>query len=290
MKVSTGYPHFWLSPLLAIPTLQHRHHSLNKIHSMSSKDGPVDRFKYTTISHQGLRYCNPFAAVKVENIIELLDLPSKGHVLDIGTGKAELLIRLIVRLIERYDVEALGVDISSPFLQEAREQAALRVPPNRFALLEEDATALSGTPESFDLASCLGACHIFGGLLGTLNKLSQFVRSGGYILIGEGYWKQKPDAAYLHALQTTPDELMTHANNSGAGADLGLTPLYAAVCNDDEWDRYEWLHLRNIERYARERPDDPDVPALLERIRFWRDSYLRWGRDTLGFGLYLFQK
>ena len=246
----------------------------------------MDRFKYSTVSHRGLRYCNPFPAVKVEHILELLDLPSGGHVLDIGTGKAELLIRLI----ERYDVEALDIDVSSPFLQEAREQAALRVPPNRFALLEEDATAFSGTPESFDLASCLGACHVFGGLLGTLNKLAQSVRPGGYILIGEGYWKQEPDSAYLQALHTTPDELMTHADTVGTGAALGLIPLYAAVCNDDEWDRYEWLHLHNIERYAREMPDDPDVPALLERIRAWRDSYLRWGRDTLGFGLYLFQK
>jgi cyclopropane fatty-acyl-phospholipid synthase-like methyltransferase len=134
----------------------------------------LDRFKYSTISHQGLRYCNPFSATKVEHIIELLDLSGGSHVLDIGTGKAELPIRLI----KRYDVEALGIDISSPFLQEAREQAALRVPLKRFTLLEEDATAFSGTPETFDQASCLGACHIFGGFRGTLIKLAQFVRPG----------------------------------------------------------------------------------------------------------------
>jgi len=29
---------------------------------------------------------------------------------------------------------------------------------------------------------------------------------------------------------------------------------------------------------------------MLERIRRWRDGYLRWGRDTLGFGLYLFYR
>jgi hypothetical protein len=37
-------------------------------------------------------------------------------------------------------------------------------------------------------------------------------------------------------------------------------------------------------------PDDPDRDAMLKRIRNWRDAYLRWGRSTLGFGLYLFQK
>jgi hypothetical protein len=48
--------------------------------------------------------------------------------------------------------------------------------------------------------------------------------------------------------------------------------------------------LRNIELYAGKHSEDPDVPELLKRIRAWRDTYVRWGRDTLGFGLYLFQK
>lgn len=246
----------------------------------------MNRFKYSAISHKGLRYCNPFSAAKIEDIIELLDLPHAGRVLDIGTGKAELPIRLI----ERFHVEALGIDRSSPFLQEAHEQIVLRVPQNSFMLLEEDATSFNGEPETFDLASCLGACEIFGGFQKTLRQLASFVRPGGYILMGDGYWKQEPAPAYLEAMEASRAEQLTHAENVAAGIELGLTPLYASVSSDDEWDRYEWLHLRNIELYAREMPDDPDVPALLERIRSWRDIYLRWGRDTLGFALYLFQK
>ena len=49
-------------------------------------------------------------------------------------------------------------------------------------------------------------------------------------------------------------------------------------------------YSRSIERYAGEQPDDPDVPEMLKRSRRWRDSYLRWGRDTLGFGVYLFHR
>jgi hypothetical protein len=29
---------------------------------------------------------------------------------------------------------------------------------------------------------------------------------------------------------------------------------------------------------------------MLKRIRRWRDAYLRWGRDTLGFAVYLFYR
>ena len=65
--------------------------------------------------------------------------------------------------------------------------------------------------------------------------------------------------------------------------------MRAAVSSDDDWDRYEWLHCRAVEVYCKEHPDDPDSPAMLERIRGWRDLYLKWGRDTLGFGVYLFR-
>ena len=41
--------------------------------------------------------------------------------------------------------------------------------------------------------------------------------------------------------------------------------------------------------HVRANPHDPDAQAMLERIRPWREAYLRWGRDTLGFGLYLFR-
>ena len=34
----------------------------------------------------------------------------------------------------------------------------------------------------------------------------------------------------------------------------------------------------------------PMSAAMLERIRRWRDAYLRWGRDTLGFAVYLFYR
>lgn len=108
------------------------------------------------------------------------------------------------------------------------------------------------------------------------------------MLLGDGYWKQEPAAEYLAALETTRDELQTHAGNVAVGVSLGLVPMYASVCNEDEWDRFEWLHM--YERYAYRKPDDPGRPALIKRLYDWRDIYLRWGRDTLGFGLYLFHK
>jgi ubiquinone/menaquinone biosynthesis C-methylase UbiE len=223
---------------------------------------------------------------KMEEMIEVLDLAPVARVLDIGSGKSELLIRLV----ERYGAQATGVDRSSQFFQEAREQAARRLPAGKLELLEMDIHDLGEQASSFDLAICIGASEVFGGYRGTLRRLAEFVKSGGLVLVGDGYWKCEPDPTYLEALGESREVFMEHAGNVAVGVELGLVPMYVLVASDDDWDRYEWLHLRAIERYAREQPNDPDVPALLERIRGWRDLYLRWGRDTLGFGLYLFQK
>ena len=89
-------------------------------------------------------------------------------------------------------------------------------------------------------------------------------------------------------LEATREHHATHADNVAAGLDEGLLPLYAAVSSEDDWDHYEGLYARAIELYALAYPDDPDTPAMLARSRTWRDAYLRWGRDTLGFALYLF--
>jgi hypothetical protein len=64
----------------------------------------------------------------------------------------------------------------------------------------------------------------------------------------------------------------------------------AWVSSSEDWDRYETLQWRAAARYAATRPGDPDVPELLERVARARHEYLAWGRDTLGWALYLFRR
>lgn len=36
-------------------------------------------------------------------------------------------------------------------------------------------------------------------------------------------------------------------------------------------------------------PDDQDVESVLKRVREGKRAYLRWGRETLGWAIYLFK-
>ncbi len=67
-------------------------------------------------------------------------------------------------------------------------------------------------------------------------------------------------------------------------------PLYATTSNEDEWDDFEWSHRRAIEAEYQAHPVDSDLAAKVNSSRAWRDGYLKWGRTTMGFGFYIFQK
>jgi precorrin-6B methylase 2 len=243
--------------------------------------------KFSVIAHGNHEICNPISKEKLRVTLDRIPFSNGEKVLDIGAGKCGVLIDLI----ERHNVVGTAIEIEEDFIKAARENAGQRIDPGRLRIANDDAKKVIGDlDEVFDAAICLGATHALGSYRLTLEKMSEVVKTGGYLLVGEGYWKREPEATYLEALGATKEELLTHHENIEVGEDLGLIPMWAHVTSEDEWDAYEWLYSSSMETYCLENPDDPDVTAMRDRIRKWRSTYLRWGRDTLGFGLYLFYK
>jgi SAM-dependent methyltransferase len=244
----------------------------------------MNPYKFSAIAHRHHAFCNPIAPAKIDRILERLPLDAEARALDLGCGRGELALRLI----ERLGCHVTAIDLSAPMLEAARARAQEADVLDRVHFIEADIAEIKLEPESVDLAAMLGGGGIGGGIEGICRRLAGWTRRGGYVLIGEGYWQKAPSADYLAHLEATEDEFRDHRGNVQAGIDADLVPLFASVASSDDWDEYEWKYSASIERYALETPDDTDVPAMLARIRRWRDGYLRWGRDTLGFGLYLF--
>src|SRR5262245_3436113 len=115
----------------------------------------MDRHRFSSIGHSDHVYCSPLDSSRVDQLLDLLDLPSSARVIDVGCGKAELLIRLV----ERYGVSATGVDISPYFMADARRYAAARIPDGRLDLHEMDATQYAVDPGSLDMAVSLGSAY-----------------------------------------------------------------------------------------------------------------------------------
>jgi SAM-dependent methyltransferase len=253
---------------------------------MAASETPMSPHKFSAIAHRDHDYCNPIAATKIERLLDLMSLDGASLALDLGCGRGELALRII----ERFGSTVLAVDRSPFMLDAARERAEWTGALAKLQLDDSDIRAFRADPETFHLSVMMGAGGIDGGIAGVCRALAGWTKPDGYVLIGEGYWKRKPAPEYLALLGGAASQFVDHRGNVQAGVAAGLIPLHAAVASDDEWDEYEWKYSRAIERYAAEQPDDPDVPSMLERVRRWRDGYLRWGRDTLGFGVYLFYR
>lgn len=232
----------------------------------------------------------PVSEAKMAQVIDSLDLRSGQRVLDVGCGCGEVLIRLC----ERFQIQGIGIDTSPDHIAEAKRRVEGRVTESAVRFVEADAQSFPVDSESLDLAICVGSSHAFG--LGSeayrqaVKQMISIVAPGRLVLVADGYMKQPASPEYRELLgDSMPDE-MTHAANVATGKELGLIPLAAWAANEDEWDDFEWTYQRIVERNFEKRPDDEKVKAKLVQRREWMDAYLKWGRDTLGFGVYLFKR
>ena len=113
---------------------------------------------------------------------------------------------------------------------------------------------------------------------------------GGLVLVAEPYWRAPPNPDYLASQELRAEEFGSHASKVTDGVTEGLISLFARATEATEWDRYEGLQWHAGEKWARENPSDPDRVEFLRKVRENRNAFLRWGRDAMGDGLYLFRK
>jgi len=247
----------------------------------------MDQWKFFDITHREHVLCNPMSVEKLEELVGLLRLVPGTQVLEIATGKGEF----IIRLAERYGIQGTGVDLSPYCVSDARQKHQQRVPAAQLRFLEMDGADYEpDEPEGFGLVACVGASWIYGGYQATLKALNKMAGLGGWVVVGEPYWRQEPAVEFLQAIGEERRTFGMHYENANAGQQLGLELVYTVVSNQDDWDRYEGLQWYAAEEWATGHPDDPDIGEVLNRVRQNRENYLTWGRDTFGWAIYVFKK
>jgi SAM-dependent methyltransferase len=246
----------------------------------------MDTFKFYDITHREHVICNPTSEEKLKRLVELLRLPTNAHVVDIACGKGEFLIRLA----EAYDVRGMGIDISPFYITEAEKRLKARASGAGITFTQMNGSHFKPDEEhSLDLASCIGASWVFGGHAKTLEALISMVKPGAWVIVGEPYWRQDPSREYLEAIGCAKEDIGSHSSNAEAGDRLGTELVHTIVSSKDDWDRYEGLQWFSAAEYASTHPDDPDLAEVIERVNKEKAAYLRWGRDTLGWAIYMFR-
>jgi len=243
----------------------------------------VDLPRSFTIRESSHRVLNPFTPEKLGTLGAALHLPTGTSILDLASGKGELLCTWA----RDHGITGTGVDISTVFTAAAQDRARELGVADRVTFVHGQATGYVAET-SVDVAACIGATWIGDGLTGTLDLLERSLRPGGLILVGEPYWRiDPPDEQTVAACWAqSKDDLRSLPGLVELFGDLGWDLVEMILADQDSWDRYcasQWLNLR---RWLDANPTDELAGKLREELRTAPLSYVRHAREHLGWGVF----
>jgi SAM-dependent methyltransferase len=242
--------------------------------------------RYHEIAEHDLRILNPFSLAKLIRIGSIAQLRKGMDVLDLACGKGEMLCQWA----KHFGVRGVGVDLSKVFLEAARSRAKELEVEDSMQFIEGDAGKYEIPRSSYDVISCIGATWIRGDLDGTSQFMRPGLRKDGSLMVGEPFWRQLPLPEKYKKKLTADDLKMSFRDLASTLKRIennGMEPVGMILASEDDWDRYETAHWRNVERWVGMNSKDPDANEFRATMRRERETYLRWGRSYMGWGIFI---
>ena len=237
-------------------------------------------FNITESAH---RIHNPFTADKFATLGAALRLESGARVLDLGSGSGEMLCTWA----RDHGVIGTGVDMSRLFSEQARLRAEELGVADQVKFIHDDAAGYV-SDEKVDVAACVGATWIAGGVAGMIELLAQSLRTGGIILIGEPYWRRLPPTEEVAkgCLANAISDFLLLPEFIASFGRLGYDVVEMVLADQDGWDRYEaakWLTMR---RWLEANPDDEFAKDVRAQLTTEPERYATYTREYLGWGVF----
>ncbi|CAM3467338.1 class I SAM-dependent methyltransferase [Mycobacterium frederiksbergense] len=229
------------------------------------------------------RIHNPFSPEKLAYLGQALHLASGTRVLDLGSGSGELLCTWA----RDHQVTGTGVDISPLFTEQARARAVELGVAERVTFLHDDASGFIAE-ELVDLAACVGATWIGGGVAGTIELLGRSLRPGGLTLVGEPFWRRRvPDRDTARAcLAGGEDDFLGLPELIEQFGGLGYDVVQMVLADQESWDQYQAAQWLTMRRWLDDNADDELAGQVRAELTAEPTRYTRYQREYLGWGVF----
>jgi SAM-dependent methyltransferase len=218
------------------------------------------------LAHSRLVFNAPLSDERAAALVDRLPIAPGRHVLDLGCGWAELLLRIVAR---HPGATGTGVDLDRAALNRGRARAAELGLLDRVDLVEADASSFC---DRGDVVVSVGAAHAWGGTDGAMVALHDHLEPGGFLLFGGGFWTGEPTAALTETFGDLPSGL---DGVVGSAERAGLSALHSDAASLEEWDAFEAGWRSGLEQSA--------IPGALELAVARKEEYERGYRGVLGF-------
>lgn len=251
--------------------------------TLSKRNKPMDIPRIFTISESEHRIHNPFTAEKYATLGHALRMKPGTRILDLGSGSGEMLCTWA----RDYGVTGTGVDISPLFTTQAKQRAEELGVSEYVHFIHNDAAGYIGE-EKYDVAACVGATWIAGGVAGTIDLLAKSLKPGGIILIGEPYWRQIPATeAIAHACGVSSVADFRPLPELVAFFDqLGYDVVEMVLADPQGWDRYEAAKWMTMRRWLEENPGDECAQEVRTELTVAPKRHVTWTREYFGWGVF----
>jgi SAM-dependent methyltransferase len=186
-----------------------------------------------------------------------------------------------------YGITGVGVDLSQLFSRQAKLRAEELGVAGQVEFIHGDAAGYV-LDEKVDVAACLGATWIGGGVAGTIELLAKSLRPEGIILIGEPYWLRLPPTEDVakNCLAGSISDFLTLPELIASFGDLGYDVVEMVLADREGWDRYEAAKWLTTRKWLKANPNDELAKEVRAQLTSEPKRYAAYTREYLGWGVF----